>query len=76
MHIRGAAFTYYVCRKVHEDLPQELTDVSEFSRHAYYFTLGGLWQMLILWIRDGMTLTPEQLTSHALAIFSEMQKMV
>lgn len=43
---------------------------------TYYFTLGGLWQMLILWIRDGMTLTPEQLTSHALAIFSEMQKMV
>lgn len=66
----------HVGRKVHEDLPSELKDVSEFSRFAYYFTLGGLWQMLILWIRDGMTQTPEQLTSYALSIFAEMQKMV
>ena len=66
----------HVGRKVHNDLPPELADVSEFSRYAYYFTLGGLWQMLILWIRDGMTQTPEQLTSYALSIFTEMQKMV
>ncbi len=65
----------HVGRKVHDDLPPELTDVSEFSRYAYYFTLGGLWQMLILWIRDGMHLTPEQLTNHALTVFSEMQKL-
>ena len=62
--------------KVHDDLPTQLSEVSEFSRYAYYFTLGGLWQMLILWIRDGMKLTPEQLTSHVLASFSEMQKMI
>ncbi|MBO6207595.1 MAG: TetR/AcrR family transcriptional regulator C-terminal domain-containing protein [Lachnospiraceae bacterium] len=61
--------------KVHDDLPDELTLVSEFSRYAYYFTLGGLWHVLVLWIRDGMTLTPEQLTAHVLNSFSEMQKM-
>lgn len=66
----------HVGRKVHNDLPPELADVSEFSRYAYYFTLGGLWQMVILWIRDGMTLTPEQLTSHALSVFSEMHNML
>ena len=62
--------------KVHDDLPDELAQVSEFSRYAYYFTLGGLWQMLVLWTRDGMTLTPEQLTEHVLTSFSEMQKMI
>ena len=62
--------------KVHDDLPDDLAQVSEFSRYAYYFTLGGLWQMLVLWIRDGMTLTPEQLTEHVLTSFSEMQKMI
>lgn len=62
--------------KVHDDLPPELAEVSEFSRYAYYFTLGGLWQMLVLWIRDGMTLTPKQLTDHVLTSFSEMQKMI
>lgn len=61
--------------KVHDDLPDELALVSEFSRYAYYFTLGGLWHVLVLWIRDGMTLTPEQLTDHVLSSFSEMQKM-
>ena len=54
----------------------DIAQVSEFSRYAYYFTLGGLWQMLVLWIRDGMTLTPEQLTDHVLTSFSEMQKMI
>ncbi len=58
------------------ELPEELAQVSEFSRYAYYFTLGGLWQMLVLWIRDGMTLTPEQLTDYVLTSFSEMQKMI
>ena len=56
-------------------LGEKITLVSEFSRYAYYFTLGGLWQVLVLWIRDGMTLTPEQLTAHVLNSFSEMQKM-
>jgi len=62
--------------KVHDNLPEELEQVSEFSRYAYYFTLGGLWQMLVLWIRDGMTLTPQQLTDHVLTSFSEMHKMI
>ncbi len=58
------------------DLPKQLTQVSEFSRYAYYFILGGLWQALILWIRTEMKLSPEQLTRHILDIFTEMQKLV
>lgn len=33
---------------VHEVLPEKLTQVSEFSQYAYYFTLGGPWQALVL----------------------------
>ena len=58
------------------DLPKQLTQVSEFSRYAYYFILGGLWQALILWIRTEMKLSPEQLTRHVLDIFTEMQKLI
>ncbi len=61
---------------VHEDLPEKLTQVSEFSQYAYYFTLGGLWQALVLWIRSGMKQTPEQLTKHILDSFTEMQKLI
>ena len=61
---------------VHEDLPKDLAQVSEFSLYAYYFTLGGLWQVLALWIRTGMKQTPAQLTQHILDSFTEMQKMI
>ncbi len=60
---------------VHKDLPDNLEQISEFSQFAYYFTLGGCWQVLIFWIRSGMKQTPEQMTRHILQIFSEMQKM-
>lgn len=58
------------------DLPKQLGEVSEFSQYAYYFTLGGLWQTLILWIHTGMKLTPERLTQHILDVFTEMQKLI
>lgn len=61
---------------VHNDLPKELSHVSEFSMYAYYFTLGGLWQALVLWIRTGMKQTPKQLTDYILKSFTEMQKLI
>ena len=61
---------------VHDDLPVDLDQVSEFSQYAYYFTLGGLWQALVLWIRTGMKQTPEQLTKYILESFTEMQKLI
>jgi len=61
---------------VHNDLPQELEQIPEFSQYAYYFTLGGLWQTLILWIRGGMKQTPEQLTQYVLDIFSQMHELL
>ena len=61
---------------VHDDLPKELSQVSEFSLYAYYFTLGGLWQTLVLWIRTGMKQTPKQLTDYILMSFTEMQKLI
>lgn len=61
---------------VHEDLPKQLSQVSEFSLYAYYFTLGGLWQTLVLWIRTGMKQTPQQLTDYILMSFTEMQKLI
>ena len=61
---------------VHADLPKKLSQVSEFSLYAYYFTLGGLWQTLVLWIRTGMKQTPRQLTDYILKSFTEMQKLI
>lgn len=61
---------------VHDDLPDRLEQVSEFSQYAFYFTLGGLWQALILWIRTGMKQTPEQLTRHIIDSFTEMRKLI
>ncbi len=61
---------------VHGDLPKRLDENSEFSQFAYYFTLGGLWAVLIYWVRTGMHQTPETLTDHVLRSFREMEAFI
>jgi len=60
---------------VHKDLPDRFEQIPVFSQIAYYFTLGGCWQLLIFWIRNGMKQTPEQMTQYILQIFTEMQRL-
>lgn len=66
----------HVGLSVQDNLPNRLEQVPEFSQYAYYFTLGGLWQVLVFWIRTGMRQTPEQLTQYTLDLFTEMQKLM
>lgn len=66
----------YVGKLVQDNLPEKLSDTSEFSQYAFYFTQGGLWFSLVFWIRGGMKLTPRQLTEHILTTFTEMQKLI
>ena len=61
---------------VHNDLPKKLSQVSEFSMYSYYFTLGGLWQTLVLWVKTGMKQPPEQLTDYILKSFSKMHELI
>ncbi len=67
-------FLYFLAEKQDQLLYHQ--QVPEFSQYAYYFTLGGLWQVLVFWIRTGMRQTPEQLTQYTLDLFTEMQKLM
>lgn len=66
----------YVGKLVHDDLPDELSENSEFSQYAYFFTQGGLWYTLVLWVRTGMKQSPEQLTKYILNSFTQMTKLM
>ncbi|MBQ6889174.1 MAG: TetR/AcrR family transcriptional regulator [Lachnospiraceae bacterium] len=66
----------YVGKLVHNDLPDSLSDTSEFSQYAFFFTLGGLWYSLVLWVRTGMKQSPEQLTEHILNSFTQMAELI
>lgn len=59
--------------RVHDDLPARLDDTPEFSQFAYYFTLGGLWQVLLYWIQTGMKQSPQQLSDYTVSVFAEMK---
>lgn len=66
----------YVGKLVDEDLPEKLSDTSEFSQFAFFFTQGGLWHSLCFWVRTGMKQSPECLTKHILNSFTEMAKLI
>lgn len=66
----------YVGKLVHDDLPDKLAETSEFSQFAFLFTQGGLWYVLVFWVRTGMKQSPECLTQHILNSFTEMTKFI
>lgn len=61
---------------VHDDLPEQLSDTPEFSQFAFHFTLGGIWAVLVFWIKSGMKQKPKQLTEHILNSFSAMDQLI
>lgn len=65
-----------VGQTVHDDLPEKFGDNSAFSQYAYYFTLGGLWTSLTLWIKSGMKQTASELTDYVLRSFTEMNRLI
>lgn len=66
----------HVGKLVHDDLPEKLSDTSEFSQFSFFFTQGGLWYSLCFWVRSGMKQTPECLTEHILNSFTEMARLI
>lgn len=66
----------YVGKKTTNNLPENLSDTSEFSQFSFFFTLGGLWYTLCFWVRNGMKQSPKQLTEHILNSFTEMANLI
>lgn len=66
----------YVGKMVNHDLPEKLSDTSEFSQFSFFFNLGGLWYTLCFWVRTGMKQSPEQLTEYILNSFTEMAGLI
>lgn len=66
----------HVAKSVQSDLPAHLDMVSAFSKCSFYFTYGGLWNVLLWWIREAPELTPEALTDYVLTYFRETAKML
>lgn len=66
----------YVGKMVNNNLPENLSDTSEFSQFSFFFTLGGLWYTLCFWVRTGMKQSPAQLTEHILNSFTEMANLI
>ncbi|MBQ6806846.1 MAG: hypothetical protein IJO97_05385 [Lachnospiraceae bacterium] len=66
----------YVGKRVHDNLPDKLSETSEFSQYAFFFTQGGLWYALVFWIRTGMKQSPECLAKHIVNSFTDMAKYI
>ena len=67
---------HHVGHRVQKNLPDTLSETAEFSQYSFYFTQGGLWSVLIYWVRTGMKQSPSVLTEHILNTFIEMEKLI
>ena len=67
---------HHVGHRVQKNLPDTLSETAEFSQYSFYFTQGGLWSVLIYWVRTGMKQSPAVLTEHILNTFIEMEKLI
>lgn len=56
----------FVGSNVNNTLPGTLESVSPFSRYSFYFTMGGLWNILFQWIQSPNPDTPETITEYVL----------
>lgn len=56
-----------VGKVVQPEIPEEIENAPALSRYAYFFTTGGLWNILVWWCREGMKESPEALCSYIIA---------
>ena len=71
-----ALFYSSVEKAVQEDLPDTLSDVAALGRYSFFFTAGGLWNVLVWWVREGAVQTPEKLTGYILTSIREFHAML
>lgn len=62
----------FVGQAVQPDLPESLNESSDLSRYSYFFTTGGLRNVLIEWATepDETRTSPEQVTEHLIGCLS------
>lgn len=65
-----------VGKAVQKDLPDTLPDVAALGRYSFFFTAGGLWNVLVWWVGEGAVQTPEKLTGYILTSIREFQSML
>lgn len=63
---------YHVGIFVQPEIPQRLETAPPLSRYAFYFTSGGLWNILVHWIKEEPRRAPEEMTEFVLTTFSEI----
>ena len=80
LHFLGDLQTKLIYQQVglsmHDDLPDNFEDVSEFSQFAFYFMLGGVWSVLSFWVSSGMKQTPSEITTHVLNSITQMAILI
>lgn len=67
---------YHVGISVQPEIPQQLESAPPISRYAFYFTSGGLWNILVHWIKEEPRCSPKMMTEYILTMFTEIGKMV
>lgn len=69
-------FYRFVGRAVQPEIPEQFESVSAFSKYSFYFTSGGLWNVLVHWVKESPRSSPEDVTEHILTYFKEMEATV
>ncbi len=67
---------HYVGKSIQPEIPNNLEKVSEFSKVSFYFTSGGLWNILVRWIKEESRKTPQELTKYILTYFKEVNNYI
>lgn len=66
----------YVGRDVQPELPDELQQTSHFSKNAFYFTQGGLWNILVHWIQQEQRNSVKQLTEQLICYLEQIHLFI
>lgn len=66
----------FVGSHVHDNLPDTLEGVSPFSKYSFYFTIGGLWNILFQWIQSPTPDSPEKITEYVLQYLQAAQNYI
>lgn len=56
----------YVGKQVQPEIPDNIEKATDFSKYSVFFTYGGLWSILVYWLKQRPHETPEKLTEYVL----------
>ena len=67
---------YHVGTFVQPEIPPQLENAPPISKYAFYFTSGGLWDILLHWLKEESRRSPKEMTEYILVALTEMGKIV